>query len=36
VLLLFARAGNRLFVAICIAEIVVLLAAAWGLGGGGH
>lgn len=36
VLPLFARAGNRVFVAICVAEIVVLLAAAWGLAGGGH
>jgi hypothetical protein len=32
----FARAGNRLFVAICVAEIVVLVAAAWGGFGAGH
>ena len=36
VLPLFARAGDRRFVAICVAEIAVLLAAAWGLGGAGH
>ena len=36
VLPLFARAGNRLFVAICVAEIAVLLAAAAGLAGTGH
>jgi hypothetical protein len=36
VLPLFARAGNRLFVAIGVAEIVVLLAAAWGVFGAGH
>jgi len=33
---LFARAGNRLFVAIAAAEIAVLLAAACGLFGAGH
>ena len=33
---LFARAGNRLFATICVAAIVVLLAAAWGIFGGGH
>jgi hypothetical protein len=32
----FARAGSRVFVAICAAEIVVLAAAAWGLFGAGH
>jgi hypothetical protein len=32
----FARAGDRVFVAICAAEIVVLLAAAWGRFVGGH
>jgi hypothetical protein len=36
VLPLFARAGNRVFVAIGVAEIVVILAAAWGLFWGGH
>ena len=36
VLPLFARAGDRAFVAICIAEIAVLAAAASGLVGGVH
>jgi len=34
VLPLFARAGERAFVAICVAEIAVLVAAAAGIGGG--
>ena len=32
----FAPARDRAFVAICVAEIIVLLVAAAGLGGGGH
>jgi hypothetical protein len=36
VLPLFARTGDRAFVAICIAEIAVLLAAASGMAGGVH
>jgi hypothetical protein len=36
VLPLFARSGDRAFVAICIAEIAVLAAAASGLAGGVH
>ncbi len=36
VLLLFLRAGERVFAAICAAEIVVLAAAAAGIFGAGH
>lgn len=36
VLPLFLRTGERVFAAICVAEIVVLIAAASGIFGGGH
>ena len=36
VLPLFLRAGERVFAAICVAEIVVLIAAASGIFGAGH
>ena len=36
VLPLFLRAGDRVFVAICVAEVLVLLAAAFHLVGGAH
>lgn len=36
VLPLFVRAGNRVFAAICLAEVLVLLAAALHLVGAGH
>ena len=36
VLPLFVRAGDRAFVAICLFEVLVLVIAAAGIGGGGH